>query len=233
MLKIAICDNEALIANQIASAVEKSLPGINLRKDIFSDPDSLLNCPKAYDIALLDIALEKGNGIELAKQLNRLNPACKIIYVTNYLNYATKVYDSEHIYFVLKSDLDQHLPQALQKAISLLEKENSEFIAIEQKGKIITIKQRDILYIERRKRTTYINCQEDIFLTSEPLPSLEAQLLSPPFSRCHNSYLVNFSYVKHLRRTEILLHSKTSLPVSRAYWENIKNSFAKFIGTTL
>ncbi|WP_208926636.1 LytTR family transcriptional regulator DNA-binding domain-containing protein [Desulfitobacterium hafniense] len=56
---------------------------------------------------------------------------------------------------------------------------------------------------------------------------------SPPFSCCHNSYLVNLSYVKHLRRTEILLLDETSLPVNRAYWEITKISFAKFIGNKL
>ncbi|CDX04967.1 LytTr DNA-binding domain [Desulfitobacterium hafniense] len=74
---------------------------------------------------------------------------------------------------------------------------------------------------------------ETLRAPSEPLLSLESQLSFPPFFRCRNSSLVNLSYVKHLRQTEILLHNETLLPVSSAYWERTKISFAKFIGTML
>ncbi|CDX04970.1 Hypothetical protein DPCES_5084 [Desulfitobacterium hafniense] len=68
MLKIAIRDNEALIADQIASFVKKSLPDINLCRDIFSDPDNLLYCQE-------EVLLTSEPLLSLEPQLPRLFPA--------------------------------------------------------------------------------------------------------------------------------------------------------------
>lgn len=233
LLKVAICDDDLLFANRIADIVKSSLSFIELKVDIFIESKELLNANSSFDIALLDINMKSINGIELAKFINHNNPKCKIIFVTSYLNYATEVYDSEHIYFVLKTNLDHHLPLALDKAITLLENEKTRFITILQKGKIINLLQNNIIYLERCGRTTYINCQEEVFTTSESFSILEEQLFFPPFARCHNSFIVNFNYVKKFERTEILLNNNIIIPISRSYTDNTKKTFFKYIGEML
>ena len=36
-------------------------------------------------------------------------PFCQIIFLSSYLSYATEVYETEHIYFILKSQLHQRI----------------------------------------------------------------------------------------------------------------------------
>lgn len=160
LLRIAISDDDLLFANRIAEIVKNSLSFIEVKVDIFIKPKEMLKSNFSFDIALLDINMQNINGIELAKSINRENPKCKIIFVTSYLNFATEVYDSDHIYFVLKTNLERHLPLALEKAITLLENEETQFITIVQKGRILNLLQKDILYLERKGRTTYIYCQD-------------------------------------------------------------------------
>lgn len=57
----------------------------------------------------MDIELELDNGIQVAGMLNEKWPDCAIIYVTNYLFYAIDIYQTEHIYFVLKEQFEKGL----------------------------------------------------------------------------------------------------------------------------
>jgi two-component SAPR family response regulator len=59
------------------------------------------------------------NGIDFASKINQIAPSCIIIFISNYLNYATEVYDVAHVYFILKSELNERLPRALEKAFRM------------------------------------------------------------------------------------------------------------------
>lgn len=55
------------------------------------------------------------DGISLAKEINRLAPACRVIFLSSYAGYLMDAYEAEHIYYVLKSDEAARLPVALRK----------------------------------------------------------------------------------------------------------------------
>ena len=69
------------------------------------------------DIAVLDICMDDMDGISLAKEINRLAPACRVIFLSSYAGYLMDAYEDEHIYYVLKSDEAARLPVALRKAL--------------------------------------------------------------------------------------------------------------------
>ena len=62
--------------------------------------------------------MDEMTGIELAKQLNAALPQCAIIFVSSFLGFATDVYEAEHTYFILKSELEQRIGTALQRALN-------------------------------------------------------------------------------------------------------------------
>ena len=71
----------------------------------------------AVDIAVLDIQMESMDGIELAKRINEIAPECQVIFLSGHIEYASKVYDAEHVFFVLKSQSETYLKGALEKAM--------------------------------------------------------------------------------------------------------------------
>ena len=46
-------------------------------------------------------------GIDAAKQINLIQPSAQIIFISSYLEYFSDVYETEHLYFVLKSQMAQ------------------------------------------------------------------------------------------------------------------------------
>lgn len=74
MLKIAICDDEIMIASQIENMLEK-ISNTIVRKveiDVFYDGSTLVNHIKEgmrYDLIYLDIEMKKQNGVDAAREL--------------------------------------------------------------------------------------------------------------------------------------------------------------------
>lgn len=109
MIPIAICDDELLHARQTQAAIRRCEAQAVTR--CFETPLALLAAVTqqgyAPRVAVLDIRMAGMDGIELAKRLNALVPGCAVIFLTAYLSYAPDVYETRHVYFVLKSELDR------------------------------------------------------------------------------------------------------------------------------
>ena len=121
MTKIAICDDDVDFLKRIHDLImiqgRSYLPELRL----FSESTELFRAvnEEAYlpDIAVLDIVMPGGGGIETAKKLNIICPKCSIIFLSAYLTLATEVYEARHSYFVLKNQAEERIGAALEKAM--------------------------------------------------------------------------------------------------------------------
>lgn len=120
MIPIAICDDELLHARQTQAAIRRCEAQAVTR--CFETPLALLAAVTqqgyAPRVAVLDIRMAGMDGIELAKRLNALVPGCAIIFLTAYLSYAPDVYETRHVYFVLKNELERRIGSALRAALA-------------------------------------------------------------------------------------------------------------------
>ena len=146
---------------------------------IYTDGKKLINDIEKSEIEPtmifcdVDMETEEYNGIDIAKKINALAPQSHIVYLTNYLEYAPDIFQTEHLYFVLKSELEKRLPEIYIKMINKT-KEHQKTLRIEGKrNKFIAIKYLDIVYIERKGRTTFIHGKEEEWETYLPLNKLE------------------------------------------------------------
>ena len=134
MLNIAICDDDALHGRHTAAQIS-ALDGFAAAKlSLFTSADNLIYAITednyAVDIAVLDIQMESMDGIELAKRINELAPECQVIFLSGHIEYASKVYDAEHVFFVLKSQSETYLKSALEKAVRRREGAKANYIVI-------------------------------------------------------------------------------------------------------
>lgn len=134
MLNIAICDDDALHGRHTAAQIS-ALDGFAAAKlSLFTSADNLIYAITednyAVDIAVLDIQMESMDGIELAKRINEIAPECQIIFLSGHIEYASKVYDAEHVFFVLKSQSETYLKGALEKAVRRREGAKANYIVI-------------------------------------------------------------------------------------------------------
>lgn len=171
---------------------------------------------------------EEYNGIDIAKKINALAPQSHIVYLTNYLEYAPDIFQTEHLYFVLKSELEKRLPEIYIKMINKT-KEHQKTLRIEGKrNKFIAIKYLDIVYIERKGRTTFIHGKEEEWETYLPLNKLEELIEDSSIIRCHNSFMVSMNYIKKYIRELCTMVNDEKIPISRKYQPIFKEAFVKW-----
>lgn len=120
-------------------------------------------------VAVLDIRMAGMDGIELAKRLNALVPGCAIIFLTAYLSYAPDVYETRHVYFVLKSELDRRIGSALRAALAETAAPASLQLATAHGYRNVPVT--DVLFLERILRKTRVVLTDgEELVTAAPPP---------------------------------------------------------------
>ncbi len=232
-MKVAILDDEKFHLEATREIVEDFFGKDNVEITCYEtkkefDKNFEKN-PFLFDILVLDICLPQSDGIKIAQEIRSLNEKIRIIYLSNYLEFATEVYETEHTFFVLKSDALKKLPVALEKAVEQLEKRQKESIyikALHGSHKVIYFE--DVVCVERVKRRTMITTvsgiEETLDNVEEVFGILEGRLI-----HSHRSFWANPLYIKAFSSSEILLKNGKKIPVSRGYNKETKTQFMHYM----
>ena len=234
MLQIVIFDDIPVQADAIKSAVALYIQE-PCQMTLFSEAPAfkayLADSGNAIDILLMDIDLgsPQEDGIALAKLVHTQRKNCQIIFVSAYTHYISAVYDAEHIFFVTKTDIGYWLPKALEKAVARLSTATGQKLRFTYNRKSMVISTEDILFFERQVRKTTIQTRQEQYIIAERLENLPVTLPSPPFIRCHRSYLINLDYVVQHQKTEFHITSGHVIPISRSFAAEAKAAFHRYI----
>lgn len=234
MRTIAICDNDELQLEQAAQTIscyaEKA--GVEARLELYTDLNACVSDAAGFDAVFMDIEFEGGPlGIEAARQINADAPNCQIVYLTNYLHYSLDVYQTDHAWYVLKSQLEQRLPEIFQK-LAFVDKMRHALVVldpIDEEG-IVSVPCNDIRYFERQGRITFVAMRgAKSYSVRDKVSDLLEKLPQAWFSRCHNSYAVNLSYIRAVRASELILDDGMRLPVSRSRSKQLRAQYLHWI----
>lgn len=223
---IAICDDDSFYLTTTVNETKKYLSTHGISGKIYSssDPNKILKeaLSVEFTILIVDIKLNDINGIDVAKKINKISPETKIIYMTSHSGYLQDVYDSEHIYTILKPQLLDRLPKALGKAFSFILASEDQIITVNYKNRTSVIGVRSIMYLEKELRKMHFICTnesyESYYKTNEVLELLPKDI----FVQAHRAYIVNITYIKQIVNNEIILINGTVLPIGRKYNKDLK-----------
>ena len=215
--KIAICDDDSDIAEEIRELLEKFYGKHTLSIDYYRDGSELEQVIKErdYDLYLLDVEMPKRNGIELKDMLGELEKEGAIIFITSHDDFIREAF-GKNVYGYLGKPVSQYTEQ-LYKILKKIDAVCvDESILIEEKNgtqKRITI--RNIRYLKAERCYTNI-CMDsgEKILRRKSLEQWEKELESIGFIRIHKSYIVNLRYIKRIG-SKIILTSGEEIPVTR------------------
>lgn len=127
----------------------------------------------------------------------------------------------------LSEKLDKILEQMEYKS-----REEIKYAIFPYKGDEIIIDEKDIIYIEREKRTTKIHLPDNVLETSLKLTEMEKYLDNTNIIRCHNSFAVNLENVSIFSRTEFTMRNQVRVPISRSRYKEVREAFQRWAGNT-
>lgn len=226
-MDIVIVDDDLILAELLEGKVKKILGDVNEISMFHKEFHKILK--KVHiDIVFMDIELKKENGIDLYSKIGAKFPQAKVIFMSSHLKYSQEIFESKPTYFLIKPIEDQRLEMALNQAQKVISTENKEFI-IHTKESYIRLKETEIIYIQSDKRKISVATEKTVHEYYEKLNNVELQL-GERFCRCHQSFIVNFDYVKYLEQKEFILLDKTSIPISKTNYPRVRDKFTLYMG---
>ena len=222
--RILIADDDTMVRIGLKTVINWEENGFVLVGEAANGLEAMqLVQEKKPDIVITDIKMPGMDGIELAKRLNALVPGCAIIFLTAYLSYAPDVYETRHVYFVLKSELDRRIGSALRAALAETAAPASLQLATAHGYRNVPVT--DVLFLERILRKTRVVLTDgEELVTAAPAALLEA-VPDGVFLRCHQSYWANYSHITAMEKDEFVLTGGLRVPISRSYRSAARSAF--------
>lgn len=233
MLKIAICDDDKLHRDYTERLAAQAAAEYRPQTDSFDSAEALLRAMSAGDyvpdIAILDIQMGATDGITLAGLLNRRAPLCQIIFLTGFLDFATEVYEAEHIYFILKRDVDARIGAAIRKAVAALSSAKAVVpgITVMASASVSFFPLNEVFLLERcGRKTRVVTSSGEAFTAAAPRELLRD---AAGFVRCHQSFWVNLCQVASMKNDAFLLKNQTQAPISRTFRQEARAAFFSWL----
>ena len=236
-LNIYICDNNLLhmqYTSQCIAHYLKQKPSTDFHcVELLPEKLDELLSKRTFsaDMIVLDIQMQWKNGIQLAEQINDISPRCPVIFLTAYIDYATMVYETKHIYFVLKSQMEEMLPKAIDKALGILNAEEP-CLSLTFPSLNIRIPLSKIFYLEKNQHHTLIRTEIKDFMVPKSLREL-SPLLGDGFLRCHGSYIVNLYHISQYSSTQFILNNGMNVPIGRTFQSISRSTYWDYLSSLL
>jgi DNA-binding LytR/AlgR family response regulator len=217
-INCAIVDDEPLAVRLLADYVEK-VPDLRLVAKLNrATPLPALLQAEPIDLLFLDIQMPELTGLEVLRSLER-KPLT--VLTTAYSHHAVEGFALDVTDYLLKPIAFERFVKAVNKAREILQLRQvaqplppinppaKDYLLVKADQKIHKVNFRDILYIEGLKEYVSIfTTQNQRIITLETLKNLADTLPSPPFVRCHKSYIVSLDKVTAIVDNHLEINKK-------------------------
>lgn len=231
-INIAIVDDEKIQVELLEKYVQNWAidNNITIETEHFHSAESFdfsWSMDKKYHIVLLDVQMSGQNGVDLAKRIREEDSIVNIIFITAIIDYIQEGYDVDAINYLNKPIKEEKLHKCLDKAVSRIPKEE-KIIFINVDGQVHRIVQKDITYIEAFAHYIEVNTINSKYTVKKSISSIETELESSAFIKCHRSYIVGLRHIRSIGNSEIDLDNGAMVPVSRRQYASVNMAFIKY-----
>lgn len=230
-IDIAICDDEALVLQRLIRFLKKFSVDhcMHFNIDTFQNGwqlcQSVLQAKK--DIILLDIEMNGKNGFAIAKFLNQIDSACKIIFITNHDEWVQEGYKYHAYRYVYKFQMEKNLEEALLSATNEIWEDTG--FRIKDKNLIFRyIKYKDVCYIESLGDEICIYSNDTEIIARTSLKEMNKQL-DDRFFRCHNQYVINYDFMIHWDKKTVTLKNGIEIPIARSRKKQFTEAYENYM----
>ena len=237
MIKVAICDDETIIASQIESLILNICKNENIlvSTDVFYNGESLeeeILKGTIYDLIYLDIQMEKGDGITTAKHIRTIDENALLIYVSGYDKYFMELFRLDVFDFIKKPINTKYFTDTFLDANRKI-CNNKVYFTYRYKSEEHKIPCIEIIYFESWGRKINLHIKNgDVETFNGKLSEVETQIEGGkiPFLRIHQSYLVNYHHIKSRSKTEVTLINGRKLSISEDRQKNFGEQYSRLLG---
>lgn len=240
-MDIAIVDDERMdreIVQKYMAAYIKKQPccqAVPVRYSMFASAEALLARFSAgtYDLIMLDIVMDRMNGIEAAQYIRAMDTICQIVFLTNSTDFLLdgyRVFASGYLLKPLERNemaflhtMEHCLPQLVAR---------SQILTVTVEHTLHQIPFYEIGYLDcNNQRTVTLHLRNgQIMHTTNPYAKCrELLLVSPEFLECYNHLIVDMDYIAEMQETDFLLENKEKIPISRRRKKEVMQQYITYL----
>jgi two-component system LytT family response regulator len=166
-------------------------------------------------VVLLDVEMPKLDGVECARQIQDMNPATVILFVTAHNTYMSEAFEVYAFDYLVKPFKVERMLQTLARVhdsltLSCAVPTFSNTVKADRKplnGRLMLrhregsafVDLSDLLLIQREDRSTVLYTKNgERYSISDSLSELEERLPADVFFRSHKSYIINLNHIKDI-----------------------------------
>lgn len=234
MVKIAIVDDEEEIGKHIEAVVKDYFKETQEVYEVryYQQPENLtwdLADKKYYDIFLLDIEMNI-NGLEVAGRIRELYLEPYIVFVTSFVKYSVRGYEYGAYRYILKEEIDEKLPEALEFMCRELENRVYAQYVIESQSMVKKIDYKDIFYIYVEGKYSYFYTRNEEEKVRKSLAEVYRELDAPEFIYADKRYIINLQHVMTMGKRELLMRDGKVIVASVSQARKIREAISQYWG---
>lgn len=236
MIHIYVCDDSIEFRRMFDQTLEKLVPQCFPKsleykiEDSVGSGEQLLKRleSKPVDVLFLDIDMPGMNGLDLAKQLTKLQKEILIIFVSGYDHYVYQVFEFFPFAYLRKDRILDELPIVLKRIADQFDRDHRAVSLASVHG-LVTLDARDVIYIRSDGNYYEVKMQNGICRCRGTLREAERVFSGFDFYRIHSAYLVNLSHVQRVNQNEVSVsHEKKPLPIAQRRLAGFRAAYAEF-----
>lgn len=238
MLRIAVCDDMPDELQSLVSLTDQYLSANGLDAEVteFSHSDALLVAMEAesFHLYILDIVMPMVNGLELGKEIRRLDREAQIIYATTEPQFALQAYAASPINYLIKPVDRQQLFDTLTLAIAKADLAEEQTFTVKTADSLRVIKLSDIACCEYRAHAVIFsltNGEEVVSRTiRENFSEYSSSILKDRhFLQCHTSFVINMRRVERFAKDSFTLCRGKSVPIAAKQYPAVRGAYMDYL----
>lgn len=238
MLHIAICDDQPKELEIVIKYITEYLGANKLEAEIkeFSHPDKLLTAIETgcFHIYILDIVMPLVNGLELGKEIRRLDREAQIIYATTEPQFALQAYAANPINYLIKPIDKQHLFDTLTLAISKADLADEQTFTVKTADGLRVIKLQEIACCEYRSHAVIFNLTNGEEVVSRTMRDSFSEHCAPiltdrHFLQCYTSFIVNMRRVERFAKDSFTLRGGKIVPIAAKQYAAVRDAYMDYL----
>ena len=201
MLNFVICDDNLNILDRLEKMLENIFDRndfeacIRLKSDSSEEIIKHISSNKV-DVIMLDINLKSNqNGLDLAKEIRKINRDAYIIFTTGHLEYAMVAYKFKTFDYIAKPINYDRLEETIIRLFEDINQNSNRYIKIDNKNTLIN--EAEVLYIKRDSMKLLFHTSNTDYNTYSFVNKFKDKL-PKNYVRCHKSYIVNVNQIKEV-----------------------------------
>lgn len=234
MIRIGVVEDDPGSIDRLLSHLDRFQleSGERFHVAAFNDGADILDDYRPdWDVLLLDIQMERVDGMTTARRIREVDGEVIIVFITGSPQYALSGYEVDALSYLLKPVAYAAFKQEIERCIvRLRRRERRNLLFTTTDGAKHRVDLADILYLESVKHHVVIHTLDADRSVVTTLKAMESQLDGEDFFRCNSGFLVNLRHVTGVEGNDCRIRGGMKLQISRPRKKDFLGALAAYIG---